>query len=193
MSNLLLTGSSTVGPFFAPCLLREDAVRNNLVSAQTPGERIRLEGSVIDGDRAIVTDAMVEIWQANAAGHYNHPTDPLFSREVAAFSGYGRSGTTIEGKYWFNTVKPGAVQFDNEQMQAPHINVTIFSRGLLNHLMTRVYFEDELANADDPILLCVPANRRGTLLARREGGKGLTVYRFDIVLQGHGETVFFNL
>jgi protocatechuate 3,4-dioxygenase alpha subunit len=132
---------------------------------------------------------MIEIWQADPQGHYNHPADSPES----AFLGFGRAGTDSEGKFWFETVKPGPVPFKAGRLQAPHIGVTVFARGLLNHLVTRLYFEDEPANANDPILQYVPAERRVTLLARPEAGQGLKVYRFDIVLQGPGETVFFNL
>jgi protocatechuate 3,4-dioxygenase alpha subunit len=193
LRNLLLTSSATVGPFFAPCLLREDAVRNNLILPETAGEHIRIEGRVIDGEGAPVMDALVEIWQANPDGIYNHPADPAFSGVDTAFSGFGRSGIGNDGKYRFNTLKPGPVPFNNARMQAPHICVTIFSRGLLNHLMTRLYFEDEPSNADDPILQSVPANRRATLVARRQASEDSKVYHFDIILQGQGETAFFNL
>jgi len=193
MSKLLLTSSQTVGPFFAPALLREDALRHVLVEPQTLGERIRLEGSVLDGDRLPVPDAMVEIWQANAAGRYNHPSDQGPAPLDQSFLGFGRSGSEVEGHYWFETTKPGPVRFDAERMQAPHINVTIFSRGLLNHLMTRLYFADEPTNASDPILQLVPEVRRSTLLALRQQEGTVVVYRLDIVMQGEGETVFFNI
>lgn len=190
MSMSLLTGSQTVGPFFSPSLLREGASRNVLTEPATPGERIRIEGRVLDGDGAPVPDAMVEIWQAGAGGHYNHPADP---QPDIDFTGYGRSGTSENGSYWFETIKPGPVPFDAQQMQAPHVVVTIFSRGLLNHLVTRLYFADEPANESDPILRFVPDERRPTLLARRETKGAIAIYRFDIIMQGMGETVFFNL
>jgi protocatechuate 3,4-dioxygenase alpha subunit len=193
MNKLLLTSSQTVGPFFAPALLRQDARRNVLIGAETIGERIRIEGRVLDGNAAPVPDAMVEIWQANAHGRYNHPTDQGSALLDPSFIGFGRSGTDEEGHYWFETIKPGAVPFDEKRQQAPHISVTVFARGLLNHLATRLYFANESTNALDPILQRVPDNRRGTLLAQRlEEGTG-SVYRFDIILQGEGETVFFNL
>ena len=220
MSTFLLTGSQTVGPFFSPALLREDARRNVLTKPETAGERIRIEGRVLDGDGVPVPDAMVEIWQANAYGRYNHPADSGPAPLDPSFLGFGRSGTEDDGRYWFETVKPGAVPFlvptrlaneaaplplrgqasrkeNGERWQAPHICVTVFSRGLLNHVVTRLYFEDEASNAGDPVLECVPADRRATLLARRVAGResdsALTVYRFDIVLQGADETAFFNL
>jgi protocatechuate 3,4-dioxygenase, alpha subunit len=193
MNRFLLTGSQTVGPFFAPALLREDACRNVLTRPETVGERIRIEGRVLDGDRVSVPDAMIEIWQANANGRYNHPVDQSPTALDPSFLGFGRSGTTEDGSYWFETVKPGPVPFDGARLQAPHICVTVFARGLLNHVVTRLYFEDEPTNAQDPVLQCVPGEQRATLLARREYVSETVVYRFDIVLQGVGETAFFNL
>jgi protocatechuate 3,4-dioxygenase alpha subunit len=193
MTRLPLTSSQTVGPFFAPALLRPDAMRNVLIQPETAGERIRIEGRVLDGDGLPVPDAMVEIWQANAYGRYYHSTDRGPAQLDPSFLGFGRSGTTEEGSYWFETIKPGRVAFYRGQFQAPHICVTVFSRGLLNHLVTRLYFEDEQTNAEDPILQCVPDVRRSTLFARRENLEGKIVYRFDIIMQGTGETAFFNL
>ena len=193
MNTHLLTSSQTVGPFFAPALLREDARRNVLTRPDTVGERIRIEGRVLDGDGAPVPDALIEIWQANAQGRYNHAADQGAAQLDSSFLGFGRSGTAEDGSYWFETIKPGLVPFDGERMQAPHICVTVFSRGLLNHLVTRLYFEDEPGNALDPVLQCVPNDRRATLLARREARDTVVVYRFDIVLQGADETAFFNL
>ncbi len=193
MSTFPLTSSQTVGPFFSPALLREDARRNVLAQPETAGERVRIEGRVLDGDGVPVPDALVEIWQANAHGRYHHPADVGPAALDPSFLGSGRSGTAEDGSYWFETVKPGPVVFDGERLQAPHICVTVFARGLLNHLVTRLYFEDEPANALDPVLQCVPEGRRATLLARREPGDEMAVYRFDIVLQGAGETAFFNV
>lgn len=193
MSTLPLTSSQTVGPFFAPALLREDARRNVLIQPETIGERIRVAGRVLDGDGVPVPDALVEIWQANAHGRYYHAADQGPAPLDPSFCGFGRSGTAEDGSYWFETVKPGPVPFAGERLQAPHICVTVFARGLLNHLVTRLYFEDEPTNAGDPVLQCVPADRRATVLARRESGDTAVVYRFDIVLQGAGETAFFNL
>jgi len=186
-----------VGPFFSPALLREDARRNVLTQPETFGLRIRIEGRVLDGDGVPVPDAMVEIWQANANGRYNHPADLSPAPLDRSFLGFGRSGTDDDGSYWFETIKPGPVPFNGERMQAPHIGVTVFSRGLLNHLVTRLYFEDEPTNAEDPVLQYVPDDRRATLMAsrvtRRESGVAMVIYRFDIVLQGANETAFFNL
>ncbi len=188
-----LTASQTVGPFFHDCLLRPGAHIPSLVTPATAGERIRIEGRVLDGDGVGVSDAMLEIWQANAAGRYNHPLDTRDLPLDPAFIGFGRTGTDEEGRFWFETVKPGPVPYNATAMQAPHICLAVFGRGLLNHLYTRIYFADDPATADDPILQRVPEARRGTLLARREEAGGATVYRLDIILQGPGETVFFNL
>lgn len=188
-----LTASQTVGPFFHDCLLRAGACVPTLVTPETLGERIRVEGRVIDGDGAGVPDALVEIWQANAAGRYNHPRDTRDLPLDPAFTGYGRSGTDADGRYWFETIRPGRVPYDAATMQAAHICLAVFGRGLLNHLLTRLYFADDPAAADDPILRRVPAARRATLLARRGERAGATVYTLDIVLQGSGETAFFNL
>jgi protocatechuate 3,4-dioxygenase, alpha subunit len=194
-----ITPSQTVGPFFLDCLLRSDARRNVLVRSETVGERIRIEGQILDGDGAPVPDALVEIWQANSHGRYRHSVDtrgmPGDRGDVLdpSFIGFGRSGTDETGRYWFETIRPGAVPFDDAELQAPHICVMVFARGLLNHLATRLYFEDEPANASDPILRRVPAERRATLVARPETVDRRTVYRWDIVLQGAGETAFFAL
>jgi protocatechuate 3,4-dioxygenase alpha subunit len=193
MGKLPLTGSQTVGPFFSLGLLYEAATRNILTQTNTEGERIRLEGRVLDGDGAPVPDALVEIWQANAHGRYNHPGDQSAAPLDPDFTGFGRAGTDENGYYWFETVKPGRVAFNDQHQQAPHICVTVFARGLLNHLATRLYFADEPANAEDVTLLCVPEERRATLLARRAEAEGKVVYHFDIVLQGAQETAFFNL
>ena len=193
MTAVSLTPSQTVGPFFSPSLLRDDAPGNVLVQPETVGERIRIEGRVLDGDGAPVGDALVEIWQANSHGRYRHPADTQELPLDLAFGGFGRCGTEEDGRYWFETIKPGAVPFDEREHQAPHIAVTVFARGLLNHLVTRLYFEDEPANVADPILRLVPEERRTTLLARRAPDTDPPVYRFDIILQGEGETAFFNV
>jgi protocatechuate 3,4-dioxygenase alpha subunit len=187
-----VTSSQTVGPFFGPALVRADESQHVLVTPDTEGQRIRIEGRVLDGAGAVVPDAMIEIWQANAFGRYNHPDDESDRPLDPAFIGFGRSATDDEGRYWFETILPGPVPFDRQRSQAPHIALTIFARGLLNHLFTRLYFEDEPANANDPILRLVPEDRRDTLVARRSGDGENIVYTFDIILQGVGETVFFN-
>ena len=191
-ATLKATSSQTVGPFFAPALLR-DPLNNTMADADTDGERVRIEGRVIDGDGQPVSDAMIEIWQANSHGRYNHPLDQRNLPLDEAFTGFGRAGSDDEGRFWFETIKPGPVPFDAEQMQAPHLSVTVMSRGMLNHAVTRLYFADDPSNESDPVLGLVPANRRATLLAQRDDATGSAVYRFDIVLQGRDETVFFNV
>ncbi len=196
MTTPALTPSQTVGPFFHHALLREPL--HVLAGPGAAGERIRVEGTVYDGDGAPVPDAAIEIWQANAHGRYHHPADTRDLPLDPAFTGFGRAGTDADGRYRFETVKPGPVPFDAAAAQAPHIVVTVLARGLLDHLVTRLYFAGEPANDADPILQRVPADRRATLLAARAVAGGETVYRFDIVLQGkiaraEGETVFFAL
>ncbi|MFN8525387.1 MAG: protocatechuate 3,4-dioxygenase subunit alpha [Chloroflexota bacterium] len=189
MRPLPLTPSQTIGPFFH-ALVRDD--HRVLVSDATLGERIRLEGRVFDNDGAIVPDALIEIWQANAAGRYDHSADRSDAPLDPAFHGFGRAATDDDGIYWFETIKPGAVAFTGTQRQAPHINLTIHARGLLNHLSTRAYFADEPATATDPILDLVPEHRRATLIAKRENSANGVTYRLDIILSGTGETVFLD-
>lgn len=184
-----LTPSQTVGPFFHDALLDED--RSKLVDTGHPSA-IKIEGTVHDGAGDVVPDAMVEIWQANQAGRYNHPADdredlPL---DLENFSGFGRSGTGEGGKFSFVTVKPGSVPGPDGGMQAPHIMVSVFSRGLLKRLVTRIYFPDEEeANERDPVLSSIEdEGYRATLIARAEGD----VLRFDIHFQGDRQTAFFE-
>jgi len=193
MSGYILTSAQTVGPFFHNALLRDDAQRTLLVAPDTAGVRIRIAGHVYDGDGMGVPDAMIEIWQANHYGRYKHPSDQRDLPLDPAFQGFGRCATDADGGYSFETIKPGCVPFDDQRLQAPHICVVVFARGLLNHLLTRLYFADDPANTDDPVLRLVPAERQATLLARRADADGAVVYHFEIVLQGVGETVFFNL
>lgn len=186
-----LTPPQTVGPFFHG-LLREGL--NVLVAPKTLGDRIRIEGHVYDGNRTPVSDAMIEIWQANVRGHYSHPADQRVASLDPAFAGFGRTGTDEAGHYWFETIRPGRVPFGKSGDQAPHLNVAVSARGLLHHLFTRLYFDDEAAaNAHDPVLRGIPEDRRSTMLAKKSIANGKTVYRFDIVLQGRDETVFFDL
>jgi protocatechuate 3,4-dioxygenase, alpha subunit len=195
MTRLTLTASQTVGPFFHDCLMRDDARCDVLASDSTEGTQIRVEGRVIDGDGAGVPDAVLEIWQANQYGRYNHPADRRDLPLDPSFTGYGRIATQADGDFCFTTIKPGSVPFDDSRLQAPHISVAVLGRGLLNHLYTRIYFDDEPATADDPVLQRVDAERRATLVARRADTSpddGL-VYHMNIVLQGAGETVFFEL
>jgi protocatechuate 3,4-dioxygenase alpha subunit len=182
--------SQTVGPFFHHGLSWPGG--EVLVRPETRGERVAIVGRVLDGDGQPVPDALIEIWQANAAGRYAHPEDAQDKPLDSAFHGFGRCASGPDGAFHFSTIRPGRVPGRGNSLQAPHINVGLFARGLLRRLTTRIYFEDAAENADDPILAQVtdPA-RRATLLARRVDGNG-AVYRFDIVLQGDNETVFFE-
>ena len=192
-----ITPSQTVGPFFAPALTPGERypwrqpITNDLITPDASGERIRLEGRVFDADNAPVNDAMIEIWQADAAGRYAHPADSR--RPNAKFTGFGRCGTDEQGRYSFSTIKPGGMPGPDGKQQAPHIVVAVFARGLPRHAYTRIYFAEENGNANDPILALVPADRRGTLIAKRSEQAGQTVYSFDIKLQGENETVFFDI
>jgi protocatechuate 3,4-dioxygenase, alpha subunit len=184
------TPSQTVGPFFHDALLDRD--RSELISPDHP-EAIRIDGTVVDGAGEPISDAMVEIWQANGAGRYNDPKDdredlPL---DPETFSGFGRSGTDASGRFSFVTVKPGPVPGPDGGMQAPHIMVSVFARGLLKRVVTRIYFPDEEeANANDPVLSSVEGlGFRRTLVAHDEGD----ALRFDIYLQGENQTAFFKL
>jgi protocatechuate 3,4-dioxygenase, alpha subunit len=193
-----LTPSQTVGPFFKYGLTPEgkyawnDAFTNNLVTGDVSGERIRIEGRVFDGDGAVVPDAMLEIWQADAQGHFSDPQDER-ALPISSFKGFGRCGTDGNGGYSFDTVKPGSVPDADGRAQAPHILLAIFARGMLLHLYTRIYFDGEAANMADSVLALVPTDRRSTLIATRQPGSGNAVYRFDIRLQGERETVFFEV
>lgn len=189
-----LTPSQTIGPFFHYALSPageyrfDDLVTSDLTGAA--GERIRIEGRIVDGDGQPVTDALIEIWQADADGCY--PARDR-ARSNATFQGFGRAASDHEGRFWFTTVKPGRAPGPDRGLQAPHVAVNIFARGLLRQLVTRCYFDDEAsANGSDPILALVPQERRGSVVARRQDGAGKIVYRFDIRLQGEGETVFFE-
>jgi protocatechuate 3,4-dioxygenase alpha subunit len=194
------TPSQTVGPYFAYGLTPEQygyphrSIEGaSLAHSGTEGERIRIEGRVLDGKGEPVNDAMIEIWQANAHGRYNHPQDDRKDNLLDPdFKGFGRAGTgtDTENRFIFHTVKPGAVS----PGEAPHISVIVFMRGLLTHAYTRLYFSDEAeANAADPVLSSVPEDRRDTLIAVRDETPGGIVYRFDIHMQGDRETVFFDV
>jgi protocatechuate 3,4-dioxygenase, alpha subunit len=186
------TPSQTVGPFFSLGLTRK--AMNVLASATTEGERIRIEGQVFDGDGKAVPDAMIEIWQANAYGRYNHPEDKQEKPLDRSFLGWGRAATDRSGSYAFETIKPGSVPGPDETPQAPHLNVAVFARGMLVHAFTRIYFGDESANGSDPILSLIKnRSRRATLIAARNDQNGEIVYRLDIRLQGENETVFFDM
>ena len=190
-----ITPSQTVGPYFAYGLTPNgkyawnDAFSSNLVTPDTSGDRIRVEGVVYDGDGVPVPDCMLEIWQADAQGRFADPQDKR-ALPNASFKGFGRCGTGAKGEFGFDTIKPGSVPDPDGKPQAPHILMAVFARGMLLQNYTRIYFDDEAANAGDPVLALVPADRRATLFAKRGPGG---VYRFDIHLQGDDETVFFDV
>jgi protocatechuate 3,4-dioxygenase alpha subunit len=191
--KLIPTPSQTVGPFFHLGLDRPEW--SDLTCGNPNGERIVVEGRVLDGDGAPVPDAVIELWQANAAGRYAHRDDTQTDKPLDPnFRGFGRVATDAEGRFRVTTIRPGPVPGRGNTLQAPHINLVFFSRGLLIHLHTRIYFEGEPANATDPLLSSIedPAVR-GTLLARRAEGTNPARYRFDIVLQGDNETAFLDL
>ena len=189
MSKRGQTPSQTLGPYFAYGLTPEQygydftsIAKPDMMSEDTTGTMIHLVGTVFDGAGKPVSDAMIEIWQSDAKGHY-----PSRERNNSAFTGFGRSGTNAYGVYEFRTIKPGAANASN----APAINVTVMMRGMLLHTFTRIYFPDEtIANAHDQILALVPAERRATLIASIDAPHR---YRFDIHMQGDHETVFFDM
>ena len=156
------------------------------LSAAARGERIVIDGRLVDGNGRPVFDAMIESWQSDASGRYAHPHDPRGADADPAFWGYRRVATDDDGRFRIETIKPGAVR---DRAQAPHLVVGIYGGGVLYRYVTRIYFDDEPANLTDPILQLVPAQRRDTLIARRDDG----VYRFEIRLQGERETVFFDV
>lgn len=194
VETLKETPSQTAGPYLhigmlppqAGLNVRSQEKMNVLTSAGIEGERIRIEGVVYDGAAIAVRDAQIEIWQADAKGRYNAP----------GFLGWGRAGADFAtGEFWFETIKPGPVDFGDGRMQAPHLSLLVFARGINIHLHTRLYFDDETAaNAADPILRSIELKPLAqTLIATRSRRGSETVYRFDIHLQGDKETIFFDI
>jgi len=199
------TASQTAGPYvhigLTPSAAGFEIFENNfgsvLTNDKTKGERIRIEGRVFDGIGTVLKDVLIEIWQANAEGKYAHPADQQPGKNIDEnFRGWGRSCTDFDtGVYTFDTIKPGIVTGRNGRFMAPHINVWIVARGINLGLNTRLYFSDEAeANKKDAVLNLIEWEaRRATLVAQRETVGGQTVYRFDIRIQGEGETVFFDI
>jgi protocatechuate 3,4-dioxygenase alpha subunit len=187
--SLQTTSSQTIGPYLHIGLTW--LVTDALAGAGATGDRVTFEGRIVDGDGKPVNDAVVEIWQANAHGRYAHPADTQDRPLDPGFSGFGRVTTDDNGNFRFATIKPGRVPAAEGGLQAPHLNVTIFMRGLLKQLITRIYFPGDPANAEDPVLQRVPADRRGTLVATAVAGRA-GAYAWNVVLQGPGETVFFE-
>ena len=188
-----LIGSSDLGA--RPDLVPEANYLLNLPSGRgpIPGQPIEIVGRVYDAGRVAVPDAMIEIWQANAAGRYNSPGDPREALALNAdFSGFGRSATDDDGGFRFRTILPGRTPGPGNSLQAAHIAVGVLGRGLLKRLVTRLYFEGEDGHDEDPILAFVPLERRTTLIAAKVLDAPAT-YRFDVHLQGEHETVFFDV
>lgn len=190
--RLALTPSQTVGPFLAIGLPWPDGP--SVVPDGTPGA-ISISGRVLDGAGEPVPDALIETWQAAPDGSFAHPDDPRGPGGQAGFRGFGRCPTDPGGRYRISTLRPGAVPAPGGGTEAPHLDVSVFARGLLDRVVTRIYFPDEeVANAADPVLAAITAgDRRATLIATAEPGAGLFAFRFDIRLQGGHETVFFDV
>jgi protocatechuate 3,4-dioxygenase alpha subunit len=187
LTESVLTPSQTSGPYLSIGLLG-GPITNRLVDDSDP-RAIRIHGLLFDGAGDPVVDGLVEIWQANAAGRYAHPADDREEVPLEeGFRGFGRSGTEDGGRFELVTVKPGRVPWVDGRLQAPHVLLGVVARGLLRRVVTRMYFPDEeAANADDPVLAALEPEERATLVARLEDG----ALRFDIVLQGEGQTTFF--
>ena len=189
-SKLLgLTSFQTVGPFFQIGL--EDLYQPTLAGEGVLGSSITISGQILDADRVPVPDALIEVWQANRFGKYAHPDDPQEKRVEPGFTGFGRFATDEAGAFRFQTIQPGAVASPNKTLQAPHISVSILMRGLLNRLVTRIYFAGDERNDTDEIFNLVAAPRRPTLLAQPVS-TGSPDYRWNVILQGVDETVFFD-
>jgi protocatechuate 3,4-dioxygenase alpha subunit len=189
----MATAWQTQGPFLDRKLIRHgsDLTRAAPDAPQAAGEVIEIAGRVLQEGGEPVPGCLLELWQANAAGRYRHPADRSDRPLDPNFTGFGRAITDPDGRYAFRTIRPGAVPYEGNRWQAPHILVSLFAAGLLRRLFTRIYFEGEAANDSDPVLATVddPAARK-TLIARREAGDPAR-YVFDVVLRGPRETAFF--
>ncbi len=181
-----VTAAQTVGPFFSIGL--KHLYVDDLAPLAPLHQKISMHGRVVDGDGKPVNDALLEIWQADAQGIYAHPDDVRNNEATPGFRGFGRIATVENGEFRFTTIKPGRVAGPDGALQAPHLLVAVFMRGLLRHLVTRLYFPDDAANASDPILERVPEARRATLIAT----KSATALEWNVILQGSNETVFFD-
>jgi protocatechuate 3,4-dioxygenase alpha subunit len=188
--SLHATPSQTVGPFF---MIGCERLRTSeLAGPGVSGERIEIRGRVIDGEGVGVPDAMLEVWQASSAGKYAHPEDTQDKATETGFQGFGRIPTDANGEFRFTTIKPGTVPAPDRRQQAPHIVVSVFMRGLLRRLVTRIYFPDRAANEQDFVLNYVESSRRETLIARQVAGEPEKL-EWNVVLQGEHETVFFDI
>jgi protocatechuate 3,4-dioxygenase alpha subunit len=189
--KLALTPSQTVGPYFHLGLTGHRAV-GCIAASSAKGEPVHLVFTVRDGDGKPVNDAMIEVWQANADGKYHHPEDTQPKALDASCPGFGRMGTDENGICKFDTIKPGRVPGFGDKLQAPHLVVSVFARGLLKRLATRVYFGGDPANDEDSVLKMVPTDRRSTLMAQRDPSHPAT-WHFEVHLCGDRETVFFDV
>jgi protocatechuate 3,4-dioxygenase alpha subunit len=189
--KLVPTASQTVGPYFHLGLTGPRSV-GQIAGPGAKGEHLTLICTVLDGDGQPVPDAMIEIWQANADGKYDHSEDTQDKPLDPACGGFGRMGTDANGVLEFHTIRPGRVPGRENRLQAPHLNVSVFARGLLKRLPTRIYFAGDPANDEDPVLTLVPRDRRETLLAQPDPAQP-GVWRFVVHLQGERETVFFDV
>ena len=185
-----MTPSQTIGPFFH--FITRNADLGCLARPGAKGSRIRVRIRLLDGDATPVPDAMLEIWQADASGKYDHPEDPQALTPDPEFCGFGRLATDQDGSCLFETIYPGSVSDGRGVVQAPHLNLSVFARGLLERLCTRMYFEGDEALGSDPVLALVPEDRRQTLIAHADPHQP-GEWNFDIHLQGEEETVFFDL
>lgn len=183
----LLTPSQTIGPFYWGTLV--NTCHAEVAPPGTAGERVELAISLHDSGGAIVPDGLIEIWQANSHGRYNHPDDRRNLPLDPGFEGFGRASTDVNGVARFGTVRPGRVPWPAGGLQAPHVNVSVFARGVLNRLATRLYFDGDPALAEDPVLRMVADDRRATLIARRDASG---TWCLPIHLGGAGETAFFD-
>ena len=183
------TASQTVGPFFS--IGFSGMCRAELTPHAAAGAGVTVRGRVLDGEGNPVPDAVLEIWHADREGKYDSRTANETRVAEGVPPGFGRVATNDEGEFRFTTSKPGALREPDGRVQAPHLAVVLFMRGLLRHLVTRIYFSDESANASDPVLNLIPPERRGTLLAAASSDD-YTQFSWEIRLQGERETVFFE-
>lgn len=190
-TDLTPTPSQTAGPYFHLGCTERHAV-SRIAGSNAQGERVRLICLVLDGNGKPVDDAMIEIWQADSEGRYNHPMGENANDNDPHCTGFGRLAVDANGVCIFETIKPGRVPADAGQLQAPHLNVSVFARGVLKQLVTRIYFADEPANQECSILSLVPPERRSTLMARPDT-QNPGDWHFAIHLCGKDETVFFDV
>jgi protocatechuate 3,4-dioxygenase alpha subunit len=188
--KLIATGNQPVGPFFH--IILDRMLIPDVAGPDAGPEGITIRGCVLNADHAPIPDAMIETWQANAHGKYAHPADTQDKPLRKGFLGFGRVVTDDSGAFSLTTIKPGRVPWPGGVLQAPHINVSVFMPGLLQRAVTRIYFPDEPANAEDPVLRLVESGRRATLVAKNVSGGG-AVLEWNVICGGDNETAFFDL